>query len=64
MKQGIPEYYQVSATVRDSDTLTRELKSLHEIADHYPKFLITMDDDPPVDHNGIQQINVKDFLLT
>lgn len=31
--------------------------------DHNPKFLITLDDDPPVLHNGIKQINVLGFLL-
>ena len=57
------EYYQVAATVRDKKTLERELRSLEEIKDHNPKFLITLDDDPPVSHNGIKQINVLDFLL-
>ena len=63
IKQGMPQYYQVAATVREKETLERELKPLESIADHYPKYLLTLDDDPPADHNGIQQINVIDFLL-
>ncbi|WP_459926764.1 ATP-binding protein [Desulfosporosinus burensis] len=57
------EYYQVAATVRDVDTLDRELKPLKKIADHFPKYLLTLDDDPPTSHNGIRQINALDFLL-
>ncbi|MDR3585580.1 MAG: ATP-binding protein [Desulfosporosinus sp.] len=57
------EYYQVAATVRDADTLARELKPLKKIADHFPKYLLTLDDDPPAFHNGIRQINALDFLL-
>lgn len=57
------EYYQVAATVRDADTLDRELKPFKKIADHFPKYLLTLDDDPPTFHNGIRQINALDFLL-
>jgi len=57
------EYYQVAATVRDVDTLDRELKPLKKIADHFPKYLLTLDDDPPTSHNGIRQINALNFLL-
>ncbi|MDR3586624.1 MAG: ATP-binding protein [Desulfosporosinus sp.] len=57
------EYYQVAATVRDADTLDRELKPLKKIADHFPKYLLTLDDDPPTSYNGIRQINALDFLL-
>lgn len=63
MKQDITEYYQVAATVRSKETLERELKPLDSIPDHYPKYLITLDDDPPADYNGIRQINAIDFLM-
>jgi hypothetical protein len=55
------EYYQVSASVLDESTLKRELESLKQIKDNYPKFLITLDDFTG-DHNGIQQINLIDWL--
>ncbi|MFI3227235.1 MAG: ATP-binding protein [Clostridia bacterium] len=57
------EYYQVAYTVREQNTLERELKSLDMINDHNPKFLLTMDLTPYTSHNGIKQINVLDWLL-
>ena len=57
------EYYQVSETVRDTNTLKRELEPLNGIADHFPKYLLTMDITPPISHNGIRQLNVIDWLL-
>lgn len=57
------EYYQVSLTVRDPATLERELKSLDSISDHNPKYLLTLDDDPPMNHNGIKQLNALDWML-
>lgn len=58
------EYYQVSASVLDHDTLMRELSSLEKIADHFPKFLLTLDEiGANTTHNGIQQLNVLDWLL-
>lgn len=56
-------YYQVAYTVRDEATLQRELASLNQINNHYPKYLITMDDDPEVSYNGIKQINALNWLL-
>lgn len=56
-------YYQVAATVRDTNTLQRELASLRNINDQYPKFLLTLDEDPVADYDGIKRINVLDWLL-
>ena len=57
------EYYQVALTVRDENTLKRELTPLDSISDHNPKYLLTLDDDPPVSHNGIKQLNALEWLL-
>ncbi|MDR2663894.1 MAG: ATP-binding protein [Treponema sp.] len=57
------DYYQVSDTVRDRNTLDRELAPLEAIRDHNPKFLLTRDYEPPSSHNGIRQLNVLDWLL-
>lgn len=57
------EYYQVALTVREESTLQRELASLDAINDHNPKYLLTLDDDPPADYNGIKQLNALDWLL-
>ena len=56
-------YYQVAATVRDEATLKRELKSLQLIDDQYPKYILTLDDDPTADYNGIKRINVLKWLV-
>lgn len=61
---GNIQYYQVSYSVRDDKTLARELEPLKSIQDHNPKYLLTMDVDPNTSHNGIQQINVLDWLLS
>ena len=56
-------YYQVALTVRDAETMKRELAPLQSVADNYPKFLLTMDNDPVVWHEGIKQQYVLDWLL-
>ena len=56
-------YYQVSASVRDTDTLERELAPLKAIKDHNPKWLLTLDDDPDANYNGIRKVNVLKWLL-
>ena len=57
------EYYQVALSVRDEKTLERELKPLLMIRDHYPKILLTLDDDPEMQYNGIRKINARDWLI-
>lgn len=57
------EYYQVSYTIKDEETLKRELKPLDSIRDHNPKYLLTTDYTPYTSHNGIKQINVFEWLL-
>ncbi len=56
-------YYQVALTVRDAETMKRELTPLQSVSDNYPKFLLTMDNDPVVWHEGIKQQYVLDWLL-
>ena len=56
-------YYQVAATVRDENTLKRELTPLQKISDHYPKVILTLDDDPEADYDGIRRINALDWLI-
>jgi len=56
-------YYQVAATVRDEKTLQRELAPLQKITDHYPKLILTLDDDPEADYDGIRRINALDWLM-
>jgi uncharacterized protein len=56
-------YYQVAASVRDEKTLKRELAPLEAIPDNHPKYLLTLDNDPPANYAGIRQLNALDFLL-
>ena len=60
---GNTEYYQVSWSVRDEQTLKRELGALESIEDHNPKYILTMDNDPPISYNGIRQKYVLEWLL-
>ncbi len=60
---GSVHYYQVAETVRDERTRTREFAPLKAIHDHFPKTLITLDEDLPSSLDGIRQVNAYDFLL-
>lgn len=62
-KEGIT-YYQVAATVRDENTLKRELAPLQQINDQYPKYILTLDEDPDADYNGIKRINALQWLMS
>lgn len=57
------KYIQVSASVRDENTLERELRPLQKITDHYPKCIMTLDIDPEADYEGIRRINALDYLM-
>ena len=56
-------YYQVALTVRDKATLEREIRPLQMLQDDYPKVILTLDDDPARDIEGIKVINARDWLL-
>lgn len=56
-------YYQVALTVRDMSTLDREIRPLQMLRDDYPKVILTLDDDPSRDIEGIKIINARDWLL-
>ncbi len=56
-------YIQVAATVRDEATLEREMKPLKSIRDSYQKMILSLDDDPESDYDGIKRKNAIDWLL-
>lgn len=56
-------YYQVALSVHDEKTLQRELRPLQAIRDHYPKIILTMDEEPEEQYDGIRRINARDWLL-
>lgn len=55
-------YIQVALSVRDEETLKRELRPLETINDHFKKYIMTLDYDTN-NYNGIKQISAIDFLL-
>lgn len=56
-------YFQVSASVRDSHTLKREIFALKNINDRYPKYILTLDEDPDADYDGIKKIKALEWLI-
>ncbi len=56
-------YFQVALSVRDEATLERELRPLQAIRDHYPKVILTLDEDPEAQYEGIRRINARDWML-
>ena len=61
-QKGI-NYFQVAATVRENHILERELRPLKKLNDSYPKHILTLDDDPPADYEGITVYNALEFLM-
>lgn len=58
------EYYQVSATTLDEDTLARELAPFRRLSDNYPKTLLTLDEAfGSMDYEGVQKRNAIGWLL-
>ena len=55
-------YVQVAESVKDAQTLEREIKPFSKLPDSYPCVLITLDKTPNADYNGVRHINAIDFL--
>jgi len=61
---GLTMYIQVALTVRDEQTLARELEPLRSAPGHHQRILLTLDPEPLINHDGIAQRNVLDWLLS
>lgn len=61
--KGTVKYFQVAATVRDYETFDREIAPLQKIKDSYEKIILTLDDDPVADYDGIKRMNALTWLL-
>ena len=61
--KDIVEYYQVAYRTDDEVTLRRELSALKKIENAYKKTILTMDDFPDTDFDGIMRTNVIKWLL-
>lgn len=63
-KEGIYTYYQVTADMTGEETFERELRPLRNIQDHYEKIVLTTDRLTLGNYDGIQVLNLLDWLLT
>lgn len=60
---GRRSYYQVSSDLRDDSTFQREVSSLLDIRDAYPKYILTNTGDKNVeDYNGIKIMDLSYWL--
>ena len=57
------EFYQVSLSTLDPNTLERELRPLKKLDNSYPKYLLTLDEvDVNISYDGIKKINALYWL--
>jgi len=56
-------YFQVAETVRNHETLVRELAPFKKIDDHWPKYLLTRDEDPEEYYDGVKKLNALTWLM-
>ena len=57
-------YYQVAASVAEEKTLRRELMPLKAINDNYKKVILSMDRMPVKYYEGIEIVNILDWLIS
>ena len=64
-KNGNRIYIQVAYQLMDERTREREFGNLMNITDHYPKYVVSMDEfNAGTNEKGIQQIHIREFLMT
>lgn len=63
LKRNEKIYIQVSDNITDDKTFTREVDPLLKIPDAYPKVLIARTRNTPTQYEGIQIIDIADWLL-
>lgn len=63
-KQGEKIYIQVAYKLESKQTVDREFSPLLSVDDHYPKYVVTMDDFWKDAIDGVKHILIPDFLLT
>lgn len=62
-KQGVYQYFQVTADMTSQETFEREIRPLENIRDNYEKIILTMDRLTPENYNGIQVRYLLDWLI-
>jgi predicted AAA+ superfamily ATPase len=61
--KGNKVYIQVAYKMAEQTTIDREIVPLLEIRDHYPKYIVTMDETWQDNIEGIQHRHIADFLV-
>ncbi|MBR0463553.1 MAG: ATP-binding protein [Clostridia bacterium] len=56
-------YYQVTASMTDETTFSREMAPLKVVSDNYPKTILTLDRFTAGNYQGIQVVNAVDWFL-
>ncbi|MBT3261847.1 ATP-binding protein [bacterium] len=56
-------YIQVAYLLTEDKTKAREFGNLLQIKDNYEKIVVSADELPPSNNQGIQHFNIRDFLL-
>ena len=62
-KQGTLTYFQVTANMTAQETFDREMKPFYNMKDNYEKIVLTLERFTVGNYDGIQVINVLDWLL-
>ncbi len=62
-KNSILIYFQVTADMTVKETLQRKMRPLREIRDNYEKIVLTLNRLTTGNYEGIQVINVIDWLM-
>ena len=56
-------YIQVAYLLASSETIEREFGIYDSVRDHYPKYVLSLDE-LDMSRNGIKHLNIRDFLLS
>jgi predicted AAA+ superfamily ATPase len=63
-KQQTRIYVQACYRIGSDETFKREFGNLEMVKDHFPKYVVTLDEElPGVNRRGIRHIHLKDFLV-
>ncbi len=63
-KNGIKIYVQIAYKLENNSTVEREFAPLLAVSDHYPKYVVTMDDVWKDNIEGVKHMPINDFLLS
>jgi predicted AAA+ superfamily ATPase len=56
-------YLQICTTLNDVKVIDREYRALESINDHFPKYVLSLDNGFETSRKGIRWMNIKEFLL-